>query len=337
MNTILPLYLPQAGCQQQCVYCNQPLTVGAHQDRPDWQTRLAQCATNQPAGEWEIAFYGGTFTALPREFQSACFEAAARYRYQIAGYRISTRPDAVDPAALRFLRQQGVKTIELGVESLDDAVLQRSGRGHDAATAIDACRRIADHGFTLGIHLMTGLPGQSDDSWRATVQQALCLPLNLVRLSPTLVLRDTPLARLYQRGRYQPQPLDDAIRQCAFAYRCFYHAGVRIARVGLGLSDSGGDGQDKIIAGPWHPALRQAVESTLARASIARALPDHSAPRLIIQPKDQTIVLGEKNRNRRAWERDLGRPVAIETDAALPRGVFRCGEATYCLFGEADE
>ena len=158
---VLPLYMPFQGCGHQCVYCNQPLIVGAADEQDCWDERLE--SLNHADGDYEIAFYGGTFSALPRETMQACLERAQPYieTNQATGVRISTRPDRVDNATLAFLWQRGVRTIELGVESFDDRVLQKSGRGHNAEIARDACRRVKDFGFQLGVHLMTGLPAHS--------------------------------------------------------------------------------------------------------------------------------------------------------------------------------
>lgn len=328
---VLPLYLPQRGCRHQCVYCNQPLTTGVTEDRPDWRARIAEQLARRPDEEWEIAFYAGTFGALAREEMDACFEtaAAALPGNRAPAHRVSTRPDAADAAVLGYWRERGVRTVELGVESLDDAVLRKSGRGHTAQTARGACRRVLDAGFQLGVHLMCGLPGQDLESWRSTVAGTIGLGPHFVRIAPTLVLKNTPLETLYRRGRYAPLPLEDAIGQCALALREFSRAGIAVARVGLALSDGNGDGSDKVVAGPWHPSLRHETESRLAGETIGRSLERDAGPAVCIHPKDLSIVAGPGGRNRRAWRERTGAEAGLVRDPSTLRHRFHRGDGVH--------
>lgn len=323
---VLPLYLPFQGCAHQCVYCNQPLIVGREDERALWPERLRSLDASSTGSETEIGFYGGTFSALPRETMLECFNRAAPYaRRAGAAFRISTRPDRVDDDTLVFLRDRGVATIELGVESFDDAVLLKSGRGHDARSARAACRRVKEHGFQLGIHLMTGLPKQDTASWRGTVAETLAIRPELVRIAPTLVLKQTPLEALYRRGAYQPQLLEDAVEQCAFAYARFHRAGIRIARVGLALSDADGCGEDKLVAGPWHPSLRHEVESRLAFECIESALEQSIDRTIHVNPKDISIAQGSKRRNLLRLRERFGDAIALIQDDCVTRHRFRIG------------
>jgi len=335
MTHILPLFLPRRGCTHQCVYCNQPLTVGTPDDEPHWDHRLASSLSRPRAGEWEIALYGGTFSALSRSEMERCFAKIHPFTQQsgVRGVRISTRPDCVPDTTLDYLHESGVRTIELGVESLDDEVLRRSGRCHTARDAAEACARIRRRGITLGIHLMCGLPGQTERSWRQTVDQAVSLRPDLVRIAPTLVLKDTPLERLYRRGAYTPLSLDEAIEQCAYGYQAFHRRGIVIARVGLALSDSQGDGADKAVAGPWHPALRHEVESRLACQAIGTVLKQTGARTITVNPRDISIVLGPRRLNLEAWRIRLNTEVQIDRSEEAARHTFRVPpEGWYSLF-----
>ncbi|HOL93372.1 MAG TPA: radical SAM protein [bacterium] len=324
MMNIVPLYLPHQGCTHQCVYCNQPLTVGTREDESDWEHRLEAAFSRSRPGEWEIALYGGSFSALDQSTMERCFARIHPYtrRTGVRGVRISTRPDCVSDSTLDFLSENGVRTIELGVESLDDTVLRHSGRCHTARDAAEACARIQRHGFTLGIHLMCGLPGQTESSWRETVDQAAGLRPDLVRIAPTLVLRDTPLEQLFRRGAYTPLSLEEAIEQCGYGYQVFHRQGIAIARVGLALSDSRGDGADKVVAGPWHPALRHEVESRLAGRAIETVLGQTGARTLIVNPRDLSIVQGPRRANLTAWRGRLNAEVQIHPDERIVRHTF---------------
>lgn len=170
---------------------------------------------------------------------------------------------------------------------------------------------------------MTGLPNQTAASWRETVDRTLLLRPDLVRIAPTLTLRDTPLERLYRRGAYTPQPLEEAIEQCAFAYARFHRAGIAIARVGLAISDENGDGLDKVVAGPWHPALRQEVESRLAFRALTTAWQATPCATATVNPRDESIVFGQKRRNIEAWTERLGVAPTIKRDHTVRRHTFR--------------
>ncbi|RJP27104.1 MAG: radical SAM protein [Candidatus Omnitrophota bacterium] len=332
---VLPLYLPHRGCSHICVYCNQPLIVGAENERKEWLPRVHAQLTDQPQEQWEIAFYGGTFSALSENEMRGCFQEFSPWtkKKNVLGFRISTRPDCVDDAVLTFLREHQVRTIELGIESLDDEVLIHCGRGHDAAAAHDACARIRRFGFQLGLHLMCGLPRQSEGSWQKTVHDAISLQPSFVRIAPTLVLKDTPLARLYQRGAYTPLLLEKAIVQCMYAFSEFSRRRIPIARVGLALSDHHGDGADKVIAGPWHPSLRHEVESRLAGNHIFSVLQEIETDVVVIHPRDYSIVVGSHRRNLARWQTELQKTITIERNEHQPRHSFRVNDRhSYSLF-----
>ncbi|MEW6235607.1 MAG: radical SAM protein [Candidatus Omnitrophota bacterium] len=335
---ILPLYIPNEGCRSLCVYCNQSLVVGAAEERSSWSSRLH--AIDESEETWEIAFYAGTFSALPQEEMKRCFAEAAPYlkRANVLGLRLSTRPDRLPDDTLAFLKREGIRTIELGVESLDDAVLEKSARGHNAVEARGACERVKRCGFKLGIHLMCGLPGQNFDSWKQTVQEAAALRPDFVRIAPTLVLKKTRLERMFLRGEYQPLSLEEAIEQCAYAHAAFLRRGIDVARIGLALSDDRGDGAEKVAAGPWHPALRHEVESQLAQKTILAVLRREGGAEVVIHPRDVSITTGAERRNLRCWEQELGYPIAIARQEEQARGTFRCGEgASHPLFWEDDD
>ncbi|MGI6455323.1 MAG: elongator complex protein 3 [bacterium] len=332
---VLPLYLPHLGCRHLCVYCNQPLTVGHAEDQPGWNRRLEEAFSTSSRQEWELAFYGGTFSALSQGEMEQCFAQIALYQKdpRVTGIRISTRPDAVESNTLKYLWQRGVRTIELGVESLDDRVLQKSGRGHTSETAIQACHRVKEFGFRTGIHLMCGLPRQNTDSWRETVDTAVTLPIDMVRIAPTLVLKGTALEQLYRRGTFQPITLEEAIQQCMYGYRKFYAQGIAIVRVGLSLSDDSGSGEDKIIAGPWHPALRHEVEARLVREKVLTVLSDRTESEIRVHPRDISIVLGEKKCNPAFWSEKLGSSLTIRQEPIVERHHFMLDhQECYCYF-----
>lgn len=224
----IAIFVPHAGCPHQCIFCDQRGISGAQSIPGSGEVAAVLAKAAKSLGEstrsGEIAFFGGSFTAIPRREMLRLLGAAQPFLGPggFAGIRISTRPDAVGDEVLGLLAQYGVTAIELGAQSMDDAVLAASSRGHTAAAVADACRRIQAHGFSLGLQMMTGLPGDSDRGAVATAQAFAALQPDTVRIYPTLVLRNTPLADLYEAGGYVPQSLDAAVSLCAGLLELFY-------------------------------------------------------------------------------------------------------------------
>ena len=191
---------------------------------------------------------------LPPAWQEELLSGLDPWREQgvIGAVRCSTRPDAVPEQALRRLKSLGLTGIELGVQSFADEVLGRAGRNYTGDDARAACRRVREHGFSLGVQLLPGLPGMTADLFRADVEACLGIAPDLARLYPCLVLRDTPLADLWAAGEYQPWDLDLAVPLLAEALLKFQKARIPVARIGLPLAD--GFARD-VLAGPAHPAL----------------------------------------------------------------------------------
>lgn len=257
--TVLPVFIPFAGCPGRCVYCAQHLQTGqepaAHleQIKRSLETTLAG-ARRAGHSRAELAFYGGTFTLLPPAWQEELLSSLGPWRERgvIAAVRCSTRPDAVPEKTLRRLKSLGLTGIELGVQSFADEVLTRAGRNYTGHDARAACRRVQEHGFSLGVQLLPGLPGMTPDLFRADVEACLGIAPDLARLYPCLVLRDTPLADLWAAGEYQPWNLDLTVPLLAEALLKFQKARISVARIGLPMID--GFAQD-VLAGPSHPAL----------------------------------------------------------------------------------
>ena len=275
---ILPVFVPHLGCPHDCVFCNQKRISG--QALPATAEAVVQTIRQgiSVAGPGcELAFYGGSFTAIPVQEQEALLGAALPFLRSgdLAAIRVSTRPDAVDAASLERLRRFGVKTVELGAQSMWDEVLTASGRGH---TAADTCRSAAllrEAGFSVILQMMTGLPGSNDELDIETARQIIALRPDGVRIYPTVVLRDTALFDLWRTGLYQEHTVEDAVCVCAEILPLFRQAGIPVIRLGLNPTDdlSGG----AAAAGAYHPAMGELVRSrillTRARTLLADTAP----------------------------------------------------------------
>jgi len=298
----IALFIPHEGCPHQCSFCNQRSISGAVK-KPHSEDVKAAVETALRARDCtgaQLAFFGGSFTAIRREYMLELLDAAQPYlkKGQIAGIRVSTRPDAVDTPVLALLKQYGVTAIELGAQSMDDSVLFQNGRGHTAQDVEDASRRIQEMGFELGLQMMTGLPGDTPEGAVASARRLLSLRPDTMRIYPTIVLEGTPLARLYRAGNYIPQPLEEAVQLCAALLLLCEEAGVPVIRLGL---HAGGEVQEGYLAGPWHPAFRELCEGELyyqnACSALQHILPQGGKAVLRVAPRFVSQMAGQRRRN----------------------------------------
>ena len=261
---ILPIFVPHAGCPNDCVFCNQKRISGSLLPASAETVRIA-VSTLAPGSGYELAFYGGSFTAIPETEQEVLLAAAlpARESGAVSAIRVSTRPDAVTKEKLARLRFYGVETVEIGAQSMCDEVLLRCGRGHTSADTVKAAKLVKDAGFTLILQMMTGLPGSGEARDIQTARSIAALHPDGVRIYPTVIIRDTPLEALWRAGKYREHTVEDAVRVCAHILPIFDAAGIPVIRLGLNPSDelSGG----AAVAGAYHPALGELVRSRLWR------------------------------------------------------------------------
>lgn len=261
---ILPIFVPHAGCPNDCVFCNQKRISGSLLPASAETVRDA-VSVLEPGSGYELAFYGGSFTAIPEAEQDALLAAVIPVRESgaVSAIRVSTRPDAITEEKLARLRLYGVETVELGAQSMCNEVLLRSGRGHTSEDTVKAAKLVKDAGFTLILQMMTGLPGGDDARDIETARAIAALRPDGVRIYPTVIIQNTPLEELWRAGKYRAHTVEDAVRVCARILPIFDSAGVPVIRLGLNPSDelSGG----AAVAGAYHPALGELVRSRLWR------------------------------------------------------------------------
>jgi histone acetyltransferase (RNA polymerase elongator complex component) len=266
--SIIPVFVPNCGCPNACVFCNQRRISGSLKPAgaADVQNAIEKAAALAPLGtKRQLAFYGGSFTAIPVLQQEELLAAARPYleRGVIDALRLSTRPDAVDEETLSRLKRHGVSVVELGAQSMSDAVLACSGRGHTAANVENAARLVKKAGFTLILQMMTGLPGSSDELDIGTARKIASLAPDGVRIYPTVIVRDTALYDLWRAGKYAEHTVEDAVRVCAEIVPVFEAADIPVIRLGLNPTDeltAGG-----AAGGAYHPALGELVRSRILR------------------------------------------------------------------------
>ncbi|MEK6589786.1 MAG: radical SAM protein [Nitrospinota bacterium] len=272
---IIPIFIPYSGCPFRCIFCNQKRIAGEGSGvdiediKKTVDTWLSQSDLKNPryktAKDRQIAFYGGTFTALPLEKQEAILSSVSRYLEDgvVDTVRVSTRPDRISPENLAMLKRYRVRTVELGVQSMDSRVLSLSERGYSADDVRNACSLLKRYGFHMGIQIMTGLPGDTWNASLSTVDEVIKLRPDFVRIYPTIVIKNTRLADLYLSGSYKPLSLEDAVMLCKILLMKLEFNNIPVIRIGLQPTPSLVE-RDVILGGPFHPALRQLVESEIA-------------------------------------------------------------------------
>jgi len=279
-HAIIPIFIPHLGCPHSCVFCDQNAITARKQpvsEKEITDTIEQWLSTIEGRGldKVEISFYGGSFTAIPLELQTKYLEIG--YRYVRAGrvnsLHLSTRPDYIDDEILTNLKKYEVGAVELGVQSFDDEVLEKSQRGHTADAVFDACRLISEYGFDLGIQLMVGLPGDTKEKDIRSAEITAGLRPSLARIYPTVVLKGTALAEMMAAGEYTPPGVEKAADITKDMYRILSAADIEIMRVGLKSTDLITPGTD--LGGTYHPAFRQLVEGMIAREDMETALLQH--------------------------------------------------------------
>ncbi|MDY6973130.1 MAG: radical SAM protein [Thermodesulfobacteriota bacterium] len=328
---IIPIFIPNQGCQHRCVFCEQE-RITSQPGQPVNGKQVEKVLNNainsgglDSRQKPDVAFYGGTFTKLPFGLMKELLEAVVPFIIQgiFRSIRVSTRPDALDERRLEALKEYGVLTVELGAQSMDNRVLTLSKRGHTAGDTVGAVHTLKELGFRVGIQLMPGLPGDSEEKFRATISQVIDLRPDMVRLYPALVIRGTELARWYGKSRFQPLGLEQAVEICMESCMRLEAEGIPVIRIGL-MSSPTLQEKGQILAGPWHPAFGFLVRSSIHQEKIERHLPRPgiaSQIRILAPKREVPLVRGYKNIGIRLLEGKTGAIVTgVIPDDSIPAG-----------------
>lgn len=299
----IPVFIPHMGCPHACVFCNQKKISGTISVQSPARVKNILEESFSTVGEnnnVEIAFFGGSFTGIPEQEMIAYLELALPYLKagKASGIRLSTRPDTITPHILKILKNYKVTVIELGVQSLDPDVLLQSQRGHSIEDVVSACSLIRESGISLGIQTMLGLPGDSYKKALKTAVDVIKLKPDMVRIYPALVIKGTLLEEYYISGQYTPLSLEEAVEWCADILPLYKDAGITILRIGLQDSDTL---EGSIVAGPYHPAFGELVESLILYKKITHWLDFNldNHKRIIIRTRPQLVskLVGQKRAN----------------------------------------
>jgi len=324
---IIPIFLPAIGCRERCLFCNQKASseglASPASVRNYIEVSLAQTPYNKKNREKQVAFYGGSFTAIHRDDQVRYLKEVQHFiaSGQVDSIRISTRPDALDGETLSLLKEYGVRTIEVGVQSMIDEVLFLALRGHRADDTSSATLRLKRWGFQVGHQLMIGLPGDTCDRFLQTLDRIIGLEPDFLRIHPTLVLRGAPLENLWREGRYSPLSLEETIDWLKRGLARLENSSIPVARIGLQPTDQL---ERDFLAGPYHPALRQLVDGAIffdMAASLFKTSKINGQTLFFCHPKDVSNLRGQKNENLLKLKKLFNlSDILIDGKQELPRG-----------------
>lgn len=294
----ISVFVPHIGCPNMCSFCNQRYITGTFKaplksDVVNAVETAVKSSRYDPHNT-EIAFFGGSFTAINRNYMTELLKTAYTYvkNGTVRGIRISTRPDAIDDEIISILRSYGVTSIELGAQSMSDRVLKMNNRGHSVEDVVRSSEMIKQAGFELGLQMMTGLYGDTDELALKTAETIIKLSPDTVRIYPTIVLKGTDLAALYSDDKYKPQTLEDAVSLCTVLYKKFTDNGIRVIRLGLHSIEN-----EAYIAGPWHPAFSELCQSEIMLSNALAGLSEKGKYIIYVANGAVSKMVGQKRKN----------------------------------------
>ena len=307
---VIPVFVPHLGCPNDCIFCNQKSISGQMKQitEEDVKKTIEEFLNSFKDEKLytEVAFFGGSFTGIDIELQEKLLKVAYKYveNKKVDGIRISTRPDYIDKQKLKLLKKYGVKTIELGVQSTNDYILQKAKRGHTFADVKKASKLIRRYGFTLGHQMMIGLPESTWIDELNTAKDLAKLKPKIVRLYPVLVIKNTELEKEYEKGEYEPLAVEQAVERCKELYYFFTKRKVTVIRMGLQSTElicSPENEKSEVVAGPYHEAFGQLVEDSIWYDSILEKIKKFNVKvkeiEIEVNPENINNVIGHKKEN----------------------------------------
>ena len=323
------LFVPDEGCPHRCSFCNQK-TISGKTKRlrtEDIDSAVKTALESADCNKGEIAFFGGSFTAIDKDYMISLLERAKMYIDQglFAGIRISTRPDCISEEILDILKHYGVTSIELGCQSMSDEVLRLNNRGHLAKDVVYSAGMIKSYGFEFGVQMMTGLYGDDNETAIETAKKLIALSPDTARIYPTVVLEKTELERLYKSGEYTPQSVDEAAELCSELLMMFHENGIKVIRVGL---HSGGNVEDGYVAGAYHPAFREICESRIYLRKVLSEIKRQGTPKgdltVTVGSSFVSMMSGQKKFNSEKL-REMGYNLKIKQDKNMKKYEIEVG------------
>lgn len=333
---IIPIFVPHLGCPNSCTFCNQKTISGqskqvnAKDVRDTIEYYLSNFKDNNKYVE--VAFFGGSFTGIEEEVQEELLQVAFEYVKQkkVNSIRISTRPDYIDKKILKRLKKYKVKTIELGVQSTNNYILSRCQRGHTFEDVKKASKLIRRKRFILGHQMMVGLPESTKLDEINTTKALIKLKPKIVRIYPVLVIKGTKLEEEYKNNEYIPLTVNQAVERCKEIVAMFNKKNIRVIRLGLqntNTIDEPGHNESEVVAGPYHPAFRQLVESSMWYDSVLEHIKQFNTKVKVVEiranPMNINNIIGHKKENINKLNEIYDVEVNVTPDESIRPGDFK--------------
>lgn len=302
---IIPIFIPHRGCKNECVFCNQRKISGETRDVTESDVRceiekfLKMYKDN--TRKKQIAFFGGSFTGLEIEDQIRFLNVANEYieKGVVQDIRISTRPDYISELILKILKQKNVSVIELGVQSMDDEVLEAAKRGHTKEQVVKASKLIKKYGFRLGHQVMVGLPKSTLEKEVCTMEECIKLQPEIVRIYPVYVLKDSKLWDMYESKEYIPLELEDAVKRASAMYSLCIKHNINVIRIGLQTTEEINSKNIEIV-GPVCDNYKERVLSYISYNNVKEKinkLKTNKNITLMVDPKEVNYIVGNNKSN----------------------------------------
>lgn len=309
----ISIFIPHIGCPNKCSFCNQNSITGQCDAPAPFEVKSICKKTFyeiEDKSNTEIAFFGGSFTAIDRQYMIDLLESVQEFIGidKFKGIRISTRPDCIDEEILNLLKKYNVTSIELGAQSMDDNVLFENDRGHTSEDVKNASKLIKSFGFELGLQMMVGLYKSTPEIDIKTAQEIIELNPRTVRIYPVVILEDTRLGELFKSGVYKPYPIDVAVKICAELIEMFNEKNIRIIKLGLHASEIV---EEKMLGGIYHPAFRELCDNTIFLKKIIQNTKENKQYTVFVSDKSLSKAIGQNKSNIKELEK-LGRIVKIK-------------------------
>ncbi len=330
---IIPVFVPHLGCPNDCIFCNQKSISGQKKNitKEDAKKTIDNFLENikDKDAKKEIAFFGGSFTGIDEKTQEELLQIAYEYikNGQVDSIRISTRPDYINKEILKRLKKYKVKTIELGVQSANDYILGRANRGHTFKDVEKASKLIRWYGFNLGHQMMVGLPESTRIDEINTAKALIKLKPKMIRIYPVLVIKGTKLEKEYNEGIYEPLSVVQAVEISKQLVRLFTDKKIEVIRVGLQNTDeicAPGDKNSEVVAGPFHPAFGQLVESSMWYDAILEKIKKLNTKvkevEVTVNPADVNNVIGHKRENIKKLQELYELDLIVKQDKNIKQG-----------------
>lgn len=234
---IIPVFIPHLGCKKLCAFCNQRDVTGVTEPTlEDVENAVkSYLSWSKPRERTEISFYGGTFTALPHEKMMNYIRKGAEFveNGTANALRCSTRPDEIDEERGEILKNNHFETVELGVQSMSEKLLEKMRRGHSAKCVEKAAELLKNAGISAGLQFMTGFPGETEEDVMLSCNSLSVLKPDFIRIYPFVPLKNTPVCNDLEAGKLKMESAGTILEKTAALFLAAMKLKIPVIRIGL--------------------------------------------------------------------------------------------------------